>query len=256
MILRRIADALRTQNWFTVIVEVLVVVIGIFLGLQVTEWNESRKERVEEREYLGRLHDDIQTQIEQMGYREDYFQVANDDIQIVRAYLTSPDATTSPPARLVAAFYNSTVIYPFKPFSITYEELINTGKIQILRNIKLRSYIAQYFYDTEPLLNAWNIENDNDYRNLIRSVVPSEIQNLAAQTCEHSVDGITFLKADCILDIDETLAANILADLRAKSSVLEFATLNQSKLNIALRLYGVNKIVAQQLLDELKRAAQ
>ena len=43
MILRRLGNALREQNWFTVVLEVLIVVVGIFFGLQVDDWNERRK---------------------------------------------------------------------------------------------------------------------------------------------------------------------------------------------------------------------
>lgn len=59
MILRRMADAIRTQNWFTVIIEIFIVVIGIFLGLQVTEWNEDRKNRIIEAAFLQDLRTDI-----------------------------------------------------------------------------------------------------------------------------------------------------------------------------------------------------
>ena len=34
MILRRIAEALRRQDWFTVAVETPIVVFGVFIGLQ------------------------------------------------------------------------------------------------------------------------------------------------------------------------------------------------------------------------------
>jgi hypothetical protein len=43
MILRRMADAIRQQNWFTVVIEVFIVVVGIFIGLQVDDWSQSRK---------------------------------------------------------------------------------------------------------------------------------------------------------------------------------------------------------------------
>jgi len=36
---------MREQNWFTVVLEILSVVIGIFIGLQVDDWNERRKEQ-------------------------------------------------------------------------------------------------------------------------------------------------------------------------------------------------------------------
>ncbi len=44
MILHDLADAIRGQNWFTVLIELAVVVVGIFLGLQIDDWNERRKE--------------------------------------------------------------------------------------------------------------------------------------------------------------------------------------------------------------------
>jgi hypothetical protein len=44
MILRRLTDALRKQDWFTVAVETLIVVFGVFIGLQVNNWNGTRQD--------------------------------------------------------------------------------------------------------------------------------------------------------------------------------------------------------------------
>ena len=44
MILRRLATAFRKQDWFTVAVETLIVVFGVFIGLQVNNWNEARQD--------------------------------------------------------------------------------------------------------------------------------------------------------------------------------------------------------------------
>ncbi len=56
MILRRIAENIRSQNWFAVAIEFIIVVAGVFLGLEVQDWNEARKERVEAHGLLSRLH--------------------------------------------------------------------------------------------------------------------------------------------------------------------------------------------------------
>ena len=40
MILRKLANAVTDQNWFTVVLEILIVVIGIFIGLQVDDWHQ------------------------------------------------------------------------------------------------------------------------------------------------------------------------------------------------------------------------
>jgi len=59
MIFRRLADAVRQENWFSVILEILIVVVGIFIGLQVDDWNEARKDRRDEAAFLLELHEDI-----------------------------------------------------------------------------------------------------------------------------------------------------------------------------------------------------
>lgn len=59
MILRRLSEALRRQDWFVVALEVLVVVAGIFLALQVDDWNQLRKDRQDEQLFFERLHEDI-----------------------------------------------------------------------------------------------------------------------------------------------------------------------------------------------------
>jgi hypothetical protein len=42
LILRRLTTALRKQDWVTVVIETLIVVFGVFIGLQVNNWNEAR----------------------------------------------------------------------------------------------------------------------------------------------------------------------------------------------------------------------
>jgi hypothetical protein len=58
MILRKLADAIREQHWSTVILEILIVVVGIFIGLQVDGWNEGRKKQQDIEVQLLRIADD------------------------------------------------------------------------------------------------------------------------------------------------------------------------------------------------------
>ncbi len=58
MILRKLADAIREQNWSTVILEILIIVVGIFIGLQVDGWNEGRKKQQDIEVQLLRIADD------------------------------------------------------------------------------------------------------------------------------------------------------------------------------------------------------
>ena len=42
MVLRKLADAIRTQNWFSVSIELAIVVLGILIGLRVNDWADQR----------------------------------------------------------------------------------------------------------------------------------------------------------------------------------------------------------------------
>ena len=45
MIVRRAANALKEQNWTTILIEFVLLVAGVFLGIQAANWNEQRVEQ-------------------------------------------------------------------------------------------------------------------------------------------------------------------------------------------------------------------
>jgi hypothetical protein len=59
MILRRLGDAVARQDLFVVLIELLVLMVGIFIGLQVDDWNQARKDHNDEGRFLVALHEDI-----------------------------------------------------------------------------------------------------------------------------------------------------------------------------------------------------
>jgi hypothetical protein len=60
MILRRLTEHFRTQNWFAVTLDLAVVVVGIYIGLQADAWMSGQQDRVLEQEYLQRLLADME----------------------------------------------------------------------------------------------------------------------------------------------------------------------------------------------------
>lgn len=59
MILRRVIGHFREQEWTAIAIDFLIVVLGVFVGLQVNDWNEARQDRKDERFYLARLQEDL-----------------------------------------------------------------------------------------------------------------------------------------------------------------------------------------------------
>ncbi|MBT5072337.1 MAG: hypothetical protein HOM63_01265 [Kordiimonadaceae bacterium] len=63
MILRRFMKHVTDENWFVVGLEMVVVVLGIIIGLQFSNWNEQRLELVKGQSYLNRIADELEQDI-------------------------------------------------------------------------------------------------------------------------------------------------------------------------------------------------
>ena len=59
MLLRRISKHVKDQNWFAVFIDFAIVVIGVFIGLQVANWNDTQSTKAELRASLERLDKEI-----------------------------------------------------------------------------------------------------------------------------------------------------------------------------------------------------
>lgn len=64
MLLRRITHHVKNQNWFAVFLDFVIVVIGVFIGIQVANWNEARAEAVREQEVLAAILDDLKMDLQ------------------------------------------------------------------------------------------------------------------------------------------------------------------------------------------------
>ena len=61
MLLRRITKHVKDQNWFAVGIDFAIVVVGVFMGLQVANWNEARTDMQRSADLKLRLVQDFRT---------------------------------------------------------------------------------------------------------------------------------------------------------------------------------------------------
>lgn len=53
MILSGLARSLKERNWATIFVEFVLLVLGVFLGIQASNWNTSETERRQARDAIS-----------------------------------------------------------------------------------------------------------------------------------------------------------------------------------------------------------
>jgi hypothetical protein len=68
MLLRRFVKHITDQNWFAVGLDVIIVISGIFIGMQLNEWDEKRIEKQQEQIFLTQLKVDIVHVISSIDY--------------------------------------------------------------------------------------------------------------------------------------------------------------------------------------------
>jgi len=161
MILRRFMKHVTDQNWFAVGLDVIVVIVGIFLGLQVTEWNEQRAERAEEAEYLIRLHEDFTQSI---SVNESNVLLAynqwEDGKKIVQI-LTKCQLDVKDQDMFARGIHGAGKFQPIILNRTTIDELNSTGKFQIIQNADLRKAISTHLDDINRVSNIFSMMNDN-----------------------------------------------------------------------------------------------
>lgn len=95
---RTIRQNLLAQNRFTrylvyALGEILLVVIGILIALQINMWNENRKNDKLKDVYILSLIKDLETDVNHFGYCLDLAMEENQRIDSIRNIINAPDAT-------------------------------------------------------------------------------------------------------------------------------------------------------------------
>ncbi len=145
---RQIRKTLMEQNktrsyLFYAIGEIALVMIGILLALQINNWNELRKQGLEEKALLERLQSEF---IQNQSSLEK--EIANYEwIMDEMNFLLSHTGTNPEPIaefRFDTAFTRVSWIPRYSPFRGTINSIINSGKIGIIENERLNSLLTNW----------------------------------------------------------------------------------------------------------------
>ena len=143
MLLRRIMDHVKEQNWTAVGLDFVIVVFGVFIGIQVSNWNTAHDDRETEQVILERLGSDfakiVETETHYLETAE--LAAAGSDILLEKTVArTLPDDSAS----LCQLLNPPRAFRPAPPPSATYEQLVANGDMRLIRNETLRVALAEF----------------------------------------------------------------------------------------------------------------
>ena len=128
--------------------EIVLVVIGILIALQINSWNENRLARLEERRILANLHQEFEKNRVLLDSCISRNQNAFSNMKQIMNFIgrdpSTADRVTSEKFNLDKLLFFSFEHLNYYPSQYSLNELIQSGKMQYLKNDRLKSMLYQW----------------------------------------------------------------------------------------------------------------
>lgn len=144
MLLRRITSHVKDQNWLAVGIDFFIVVVGVFTGIQVANWNASQLERREEAAFIERLQSDFE-RIQGHSDRSLAFHIAlTEDLRTMVRTLRSGVLRDEDIPAFERALIDGRNFQSNPDRAGSFTELMSSGRGNILRDRDLLHALVDY----------------------------------------------------------------------------------------------------------------
>ena len=173
---RKIRQKLISENRFSnyflyAIGEILFVVIGILLALQVNNWSQERSDRRLEAEYVERLKMDLEQDLLVFtNFEANFLGIKRDVLEVLGSAKEVEEIIYNPVITDENLALSITVSLP-KIQSTTFEELKNNGSMRLIRNPDIRLELEDY-YDLYELITIIHQKSPGSYKQILYGSLP------------------------------------------------------------------------------------
>ncbi len=125
--------------------EIVLVVIGILIALQINNWNEKQKERILEKKYLLRLVEEFNTDLDNITSNINAIKKRKERAEFIMKTIDNPQL-----AEDSANYFVKSIEYAgYTSFPVisdnTFEEIKSSGKLSLITNESIRGALQQYY---------------------------------------------------------------------------------------------------------------
>lgn len=158
---RKIRQTLLSENKFSkyliyAVGEIILVVIGILIALQVNNWNEQRKLDLESKAIYAALNAEFANNRQVLKDRIDLLEDANKHVDIILDYTNKKEASFDS-INMDSIFLRSMQYGNYNPANSSIQELISSGKLKLIKDNDLK----QDLFNWLQLLQ----DSDEDFEN-------------------------------------------------------------------------------------------
>lgn len=251
MLPRRIASHFKEQNWTALGVEILVVVIGVFMGLQVDNWNESRIERNTVKTYYDRIIQDLRTNERSLQAHQVYYRNVKAHGEAALAALQTEQ--NNPGERFLIEAYQATQIWHTVFNRAAYQEILSVGAMSTIPDIEARQRLANYYVAVDAI--SVQLRDSSTYREVLRAHMPIGVQRSVEKNCGDTVTTdstgalINSFPESCTLGLNATTIQLAIESVLAAPEIATHLNRRLSDLDTKLRIMQRNQDRSRELAD-------
>ena len=138
--LSRLRDALRARDWLGITIDLLVVTLGVLLAFQIDQWGQDRQRRAQERQFMEEMFTDTQSGVQELkDLIETHEKVLREVPLALEAKGNPAKISALPRRRDFGCGLTRPLLAPYN--DTAYEELVQSGRISLVSDPKLRTLI-------------------------------------------------------------------------------------------------------------------
>ncbi|GJL91356.1 hypothetical protein [Hyphococcus sp.] len=178
MILRRVIAHFRKQEWTAIGLDFLIVVVGVFVGLQVNNWNAARADRELERHYYIQFAGDLRGDIAMAREVAEYTRRNDAHGDYLAAALADPDFVIDDPDYLAMSVARAGYANFPRISRRTLNEVVSTGNLSLLRDEEMRNAILDYYAadDREAQWDSLLRNMQYEYKTIFKGLISREME--------------------------------------------------------------------------------
>jgi len=204
-----------THNWFAVAIDLLIVVVGVFVGIQVANWNQQRLEENETDQLLTQLQPELHEFIEFFESAREYYSVTRSYADVAFAGWQGGESVSDD--QFVVAAYQASQIYGLPNNGENWALIFGAERLRNIDDIQIRRGLSRVMTANYDDLHFRSVATR--YREHVRQLLPIEVQEAIRRVCgERARPGrlaYFSLPRNCSLRIPAEQAAASAARLRA-----------------------------------------
>ena len=144
MIIRSFSKHIRDQNWFGVFLDFFVVVVGIFVGLQVSDWNQARLDRQDAVYHLNFLYEELSEATISAAEEIEKSQAVLRDSFHASMLLSKDNWEPADKERFQALVFATFQLWGPKHRPVSLRRMVDDGKLDLIESKDLQKAILQY----------------------------------------------------------------------------------------------------------------